>query len=126
MKQLILLTVLSLFFMPLRSQGQNGFDDLKVGKFTYEGKEGEIEIVRTKNRQVEIYNNGKSKLILKIDWINDSTYVLTHIKSINAPGCLEKGDWIRATITSRSGDTYECTYTSNRCGSGKSVFKKLE
>ena len=126
LKQIILLTLLTLVFKPIFSQDQIDFEYFKTGKFTYEGKEGEVEIIRTKNKQIEVYNGGNSKLILKIKWINDSTYVLTHKKSINAPGCLEKGDWIKATILNGSKDQYECSYTSNRCGEGKSIFIKLE
>lgn len=126
MKQLILITLLNLLISPVFSQDQNSFDDLKTGKFAYEGNEGEIEIIRTKKKQIEIFNNGKSKLILKIKWLNDSTYVLTHIKAKNAVGCLQKGDTIKAIILNRNGNRYECSYSSNRCGDGKSVFIKLE
>lgn len=126
MKQLILLTFLTLLVKPVFSQDQIDFESIKTGRFTYEGKEGEVEIIRTKRKQIEIFNEGKSKLILKIKWINDSTYVLTHKKSINNSGCLDKGDWIKAKILKRKKDRYECSYTSNKCGGGKSVFIKLE
>jgi hypothetical protein len=126
MKQLILVTLLSLFLRPVFSQDQNKYEDFKTGKFTYQGKSGVVEIIRTNKKQVEIFNDGKSKLILKINWINDSTYILTLIKKINIHGCLERGDWIKATITNRNGNKYECTYISKNCGGGKSVFVKLE
>lgn len=98
---------------------------LRKGKFTYEGKSGEVTIIRTKNRQEEIFNGGRSKLIMKIKWINNSTYVLTHIKSVNAPGNMKKGDKIFCSIPQCEGDHYTVRYTSVY-GAGQSVFIKLE
>lgn len=104
----------------------SAYKNFKIGKFTYEGREEEVEIIRTNKTQTEIYNGGKSKLILNIEWVNDSTYLLTHKESINASGCLNKGDWIKATIIDTKKDKYTCSYTSNKCGEGKSVFIKLD
>jgi len=109
--------------------GQNTKKELekfRTGKFTYLGQEEDVVIIRTKKQQTETYNQGKSKLILKIEWVNDSTYVLTHQKAIEAPGCLTKGDWIKTIITSQDGNKYTCTYTSNKCGSGEGTIVKLE
>lgn len=126
MKHLYLVPLLTLAF-PAFSQNQTHFDDLKTGKFTYAENEGETEIIRTKRKQTEIYNDGKSKLVMKIRWENDTTYVLTLKREVNAPGCLQKGDWIRTTIVKRSGNRYECSSTSKRCGSlAKIVIIKLE
>jgi hypothetical protein len=126
MKHILLITILGLFLTQGYAQENNSYEKFKTGIFAYEGRVGEVEICRTKKRQTEIYTNGKSKLILKIEWVNDSTYVLTHKKSKNAPGCLDKGDWIKAIIVASDNDTYTCSYTSNKCGEGKSVFIKLE
>ncbi|MFI5204028.1 MAG: hypothetical protein ACHQF2_05980, partial [Flavobacteriales bacterium] len=67
-----------------------------------------------------------SKIVLKIEWLNDSTYVLTVKKLVNAPGCLSKRDWIKTVITSCTDNRWVGTYTSNKCGSGKCVFLKKE
>ena len=72
MKQLLLLILLSLFLRPAFSQEQSKFDDLKTGKFAYENKVGEVEIIRTKRKQIEQFNDGESKLILKIKWVSAS------------------------------------------------------
>ena len=126
MKGLIIAMVCSLFIQPAAAQLASDFHDLKTGKFTYEGKEDDTEIIRAKRRQVEIFNGGKSKLILKIKWMNDSTYILTHKKAINAPGCLQKNDWINVVITRRWGNRFECSCSSENCGQGQIVFVKLE
>lgn len=122
-------TILGLFFCVshcLYSQNSDCLNKIKTGKFTYPGEEGKVEIIRTKKTQTEVYNNGVSKLILKIQWLNDSTYVLTHKKSVNAPGCLEKGDWMKATVFKCEENRYSCEFTSNKCGNGQIVLIKLE
>lgn len=126
MKGLVISLVFALFIQPAVAQHTSDFQDLKTGKFTYVGKEGETEIIRTKRKQVETFNGGKSKLILKIKWMNDSTYILTHKKAINAPGCLQKNDWINVVITRRWGNRFECSCSSENCGQGQIVFVKLD
>lgn len=126
MKRLFLVILLFLTFYPVFSQKQNDFEGFKTGKFAYEGRESEVEIIRTKRKQIEIYNGGQSKLIMAIKWINDSTYVLTLKRSVNVLGCLENGDSIKTTILKRDGDKYFCSFTSNKCGGGSCVFIKLE
>src|SRR5690554_7101380 len=77
-----LFTLLALTFLAGSAFAQEArYDDFKTGTFTYESQEGEVEIIRTKTKQIEIYNDGKSKLITNIKWENDSTYVLTDRKS---------------------------------------------
>ena len=107
-------------------QSDNLYKSFRTGIFTYQNSKTRVKIVRTEDEQIEIYNDGNSKLILGIHWENDSTYVLTHKQAINAPGCLQIGDWIKTTITSAEKNKYSCTYTSNRCGSGESVFIKVK
>ncbi len=122
-----LFTLLALTFLAGSAFAQEArYDDFKTGTFTYESQEGEVEIIRTKTKQIEIYNDGKSKLITNIKWENDSTYVLTHKKAINAEGCLDKGDWIRTKIISRDGNRYEADFVSNKCGRGTAIFIKLK
>jgi len=73
-------------------------------------------IIRTDKLQTEIFNNGQSRLILKIKWTSETTYVLKLKKAINAPGCLKKGDRVTTTIVSCSGDEYVGASTSKKCG----------
>jgi len=126
MKQVIILTLLTMVLLPVFSQEKIDFARFKTGKFTYETKKEQVEIIRTKKKQIEIFNNGMSKVILKIKWINDSTYVLSLKRAINAPGCLKKGDRVVTTILNASEDRYECFFTSKNCGEGRSVIIKLE
>lgn len=127
MKKLTLLALLlTLVSLHVAGQNKNCLESLKSGKFTYEGMEGKIEIIRSNDKQVEIYNNGESKLILKIEWINDHEYILTHLESLNAPGCLEKGDSIKTTVVKCEDNKYYCVFTSNKCGNGSATFIKLE
>lgn len=108
------------------SQNNKNFKDFKTGTFVYKGKEDEVKIIRTKKTQTEIYNDGASKLILDIKWIDDSNFELKMKKIVNAPGCLKLGDWIKVKIISRKDNEFNCEYSSERCGSGKSVFVKIE
>jgi hypothetical protein len=126
MKSNLFVLLLICFSGTAFGQKTNCFKKHVIGKFTYQDRQHESEIIRTRTKQTEIFNFGKSKLILKIKWLNDSTYVLTHQKAINAPGCLDKGDWIKATITNCDETHYTATYTSNKCGNGKSTFIKLQ
>ena len=123
--KLNLITLALLFFINL-TYGQDAqcLEKMKIGKFKYEGKLDGTVIVRTKKKHIEYSNGGKSKLILKVEWKNDSTYVLTHKKSIKDPGCLEKGGQIKVEIISCEGNKYLARYTSDNCGNGESWFIK--
>jgi len=106
------------------SFGQNYqcMNEIRTGEFYYEGLEDSARIVRTINQQIEVFNNGKSKLILNIEWISASTYILIHQEAINAPGCLKKGDTIKCTILNCKDDYYIYTYSTAKCGSGRSIL----
>jgi hypothetical protein len=108
------------------SQEPDCLSKFRTGKFTYEGWEGKIEIIRTKTTQIETYDNGRSKIIMKIKWVGPREYVLTHVKSINAPGCLKEGDTIRAHIISCNSTSFTCEWKANRCGSGTNTFVLLK
>ncbi|SMC81345.1 hypothetical protein [Moheibacter sediminis] len=125
MKYLFLLITLCCFGIG-QSQESNIYSKFKTGKFSYEGNSGKVEIIRTEKKNIEIFNNGKSKLINEIKWINDSTYILTHKKSINASGCLDKGDWVKSTIIKVDGNSYTIKAISNKCGEGQTVIHKTE
>ena len=114
-------------FGNLSGQDSGCLEKFRTGTFQYETGGGEkVIIYRTKRKQTEVFNNGKSKLILKIKWLNDSTYLLIQKKAVNAPGCLKKGDIIKTRVVSCEGERFTCEYSSERCGKGKSVFLKLE
>jgi hypothetical protein len=121
----------ALFFICCLSEAVYSQDSLclknmRTGTFTYEGQEGRVEIIRTRKKQVENYNGGKSKIILRIKWVNDSTYVLTFRRAKNAPGCLKEGDTITTRILECDGNSYYCEYSSRRCGGGRITFVKLD
>jgi uncharacterized protein YxeA len=96
----------------------------KTGTFSYEGKEKEVQIIRTKTQQIEIFNEGKSKAYLKIEWKNDSTYVLTLTKVKNVPNA-QIGQQIETHIVSCEGDRYVCEYTAGAT-KGECVIVKLK
>lgn len=127
MKKSIILSLTFLFLASLAfAQDKVDYSKFRTGTFSYPGQEEDVIITWTKHKQIEVYNGGESKLILKVEWLNDSTYLLTHKKSINAPGCLDKGDWIKTKITQVNGNRYLCESTTNKCGSGELIIVKLE
>ena len=121
---LVSFLVTSVFYS--KAQTKEELQKFHTGTFSYKGMESEVQIIRTKKVQKEIFNKGKSRIIMKIEWLDDSTYVLTVKKIIDSPGCIKKGDKIFATIKSTNGNTYNCAYKSANCGSGETVFIKLE
>ena len=114
-----------LFSLGSFGQDENKFEKFHTGRFTYEGEEGETIVKRSKKRQVEVFNKGKSKLVLKISWTNDSTYVLVLLRSVRASGCLKRRDWIEVTITSCTEEKYTYVSHTNNCGDGGMVMIKL-
>ena len=126
MRPIILTFLFFSFSLTFFSQKKDPYKRFKKGEFAYVGQENAVKIIRTKRKQIEVFGDGKSKLILKIDWTNDSTYVLTHLKSINANGCLKKGEQIITTIINSTADKYTCFYTTKNCGEGRSAIIKLK
>ncbi len=109
------------------AQESNKYEKFKTGTFTYAGDAySGTKIVRTKSKQTEIINNGQAKVIMKIKWINDSTYVLTLVKAVNAPGCLKKGDTITTVITSSTGNQYTFRSETANCGGAEATIVKVE
>lgn len=95
-----------------------------TGRFTYEGEEGKVEIIRTENRQVEIYNNGKSKIILKLKWTGDSSYVLTRIGGENVEkGPLKLGNKIFTHVNKQIGKKYYCSWKAKKLSGGCVIIK---
>ena len=115
-------TILTVLFSSLflsftaSSQSSECLDKIKTGKFKYMASGAVIEVTRTKTKQIETFNNGKSKVISKIKWISDTECILTFEKEINAPGCLKKGDKMKMTILECDGNEYLVSVTSENCG----------
>lgn len=108
------------------SQNTKDYEGFKIGIFQYEANGELIEIKRTKKKHVETYNNGNSKLILKVKWLDESTLLLIYKRSVNAPGCLKKGDWVKVEILKINGDIYTCKVSSEKCGTDKADIIKRE
>lgn len=102
------------------------YQAFRTGTFVYDDYPTEVRVVRTKNRQTEYYNQGQNKMVLKIEWLNDSTYVLTQARKTETPGCLKKGDQILTTITGTYPGGYTYASLSKTCGSSTGKIRKLE
>lgn len=97
---------------------------IKTGKF--KPKHGEAsEMLRTKDTQTDIYNNGKSKIVTSLKWISDNIFNLITDSIINAPGNLKPGDEILVKIVACARTKYLCHYTS-KYGTGTRVYLKVE
>jgi hypothetical protein len=119
---------LLLFCLPLLVHAQDStcIQDFRTGTFTYKEKQEEVEVIRTRSTQIERYNDGDSELVLSIEWPDDSSYVLTLQRSINAPGCLEKGDTIRTQVLSCEKGRMTGRSSSEDCGGQRFVMLKKE
>ncbi len=103
---------------------------IRVGKFKtipHQGREILCEVKRTKNKQIESYNFGKSKIISRIEWISPTRYTLTTLKHINIqPGCDKIGAVATVDIIACDGNSFTYRWTQEGCGTGEGRFKKLE
>jgi hypothetical protein len=126
MKSTLILLVMLTLSLPTFSQQSDCLKAMKTGEFFYPGRKDAAKIIRKKDKQIEIYNNGLSRLVFKLKWANDSTYVLTLKKKINAPGPLKKGDWIKATITSCEDGKSFCKTVSNNGRTWDGYIQKEE
>jgi hypothetical protein len=116
MKQLIFLLFTLIASRQTIAQDTECLKKMRTGNFIYSDQGSQSVIIRTDKLQTEIFNNGQSRLILKIKWTSETTYVLKLKKAINAPGCLKKGYRVTTTIISCSGDEYVGASTSKKCG----------
>ena len=116
MKFIVFIIFSVLTIQQLVAQDTECLKKMRTGNFIYSDQGAQSVIIRTDKLQTEIFNNGQSRLILKIKWTSETTYVLKLKKAINAPGCLKKGDRITTTIISCSGDEYVGASTSKKCG----------
>ena len=126
MRFYLTMTLLIFGSISLHAQNTECLQKMKTGNFKYLDKREGTTIVRRGNKQIEYSKNKKSKLKLKVKWLNDSTYVLTHKKTVRNPGCLEKGTQIKVQIISCDGNKYFAKYESETCGNGESWFLKIK
>jgi hypothetical protein len=101
------------FSLPLVSVGQSDPCLLNFRQGKYELIEKRTDgyyIIRTENEQVEIFNDGDSKVISKINWISNSEYNLITIKLINVPKTWgqKKGVLINVKIIECNEHSYRC------------------
>ncbi|MEL7535364.1 MAG: hypothetical protein AAFN10_29000 [Bacteroidota bacterium] len=103
--------------------------NIRVGKFktiSHQGREILCEIKRSKNKQIESYNFGKTKIISRVKWLSPTRYTLTTLKHVNInPGCDEIGAVATIDIIACDGDYYTYRWTQKGCGSGEGRYKKL-
>ncbi len=114
------------FIIESSAQSPEALKSMRIGKFTYQGEEGKVEIIRTASEQTEIYNDGKSKGVLDISWLSDTEYVLTLKASENASGCIKTGDIIRTKILNCEGNKYYYESSSVTCGQDSNTIIKVE
>ncbi len=110
-KILLIVTIFCVFTLTTKAQVSECAKKMREGKFTYEGREYDVQVIRTKNKQVEIFNNGKSKIISKIHWVSDTEYWLIFKRSKNVKMVnRKKGEIMKVKIISCEGNKYyyEC------------------
>ena len=122
---LLLFTILSFSYSKAQSNSKHVASH-KTGTYAYEGEFSEFRIKRTKNKQIEYSITDKSKqVIMKVQWKSSTEYWLTAKKIKNMPSCIKVGDVIKVQITSGNAKSYQCIYSSEKCGEGSSKFIKL-
>jgi len=99
----------------------------EAGSFVYVGMESEAIIHRTKDMQIEVMNNGQSRVFMKIVWLDDYTYVLIQkkLENMKSGKCSRKNSKITTVITDYTEDTYTCNYDAGKCGQGTISIKKI-
>lgn len=100
----------------------------ETGSFVYVGMEDEALIQRTKDMQIEVMNNGQSRVYMKIVWLDDYSYVLIQkkLENMKAGKCSRKNSKIKTVITEYTEDTYTCNYDAGKCGLGTITIKKIK
>lgn len=129
MIKLVALSLLIFLEVNSFAQETDCLKSMRVGVFTYLGTEADVEIIRTDSLNTEIFNDGEIKYIERIEWLSDSTYVMTQMEVVGAEiGCIKNGDKIWITILTCENDQYTYKWTSENCGSGTGnhTIKKIE
>ena len=127
MKQIVItLTILiSLTIITSYTYNDNDcYEDIRTGKFYFVQDNGDtLFIERTKKKHIETFNNKKSKLVCNIKWTSYNEFTLV-LKSIDEPGCLNKGDKMYVKILECDTQSYKAKITSEDCGSAEVTIMK--
>ncbi len=126
----VLYPILLLLFITSFSFGQDKKEacaaKFKTGKFVYVGNGSDAVITRTKKKQIESWDKGRSKIIMKVKWIGPATYQLKVVKLVNVEGgCVKKGTIITTTITNCMSKQFMFRYKSD-CGDGEAQMRKVD
>src|SRR5687767_9594403 len=70
----------------IHAQPSDCLKSLRRGTFFYVGQHEDCIITRTGTIQKEVWNRGKSIMIMKIKWVSDNEYLLIVKKLINVTG----------------------------------------
>lgn len=125
LKSAILTLVLCLATGLSYAQGNSELRKFRTGKFYYPLIPDASLVVRTKHRQIEYGLKNNAKSVLKIKWLNDSTYVLTLLSTTYDIPCFRKGLKLTTKITSHNGNEYSF-HTSSKCVEFDAVMVKKE
>ncbi len=99
---------------------------LRTGTFIYPKYGNEVIIKRTKTKQIESYDNGKSKIYMSIEWPADDQYVLTFVKIKSEDKGDMKGHKLYVSIISCDNGTYQYHCKSDIYGDSDSSIQKIK
>jgi hypothetical protein len=129
MKLRIFFITFHLFLIHDSVQGQSNscLISARNGEFISED-EGKTpyKVIRDNEKQIDIFNSGKSKIISKITWTNDSFFTLTTIRKVRAPGCDKVGATAYIRITSCSDSIQVYQWSQEGCGTGTTRMRKIK
>jgi hypothetical protein len=99
---------------------------LRTGTFIYPQYGNEVIIRRTKTKQIESFDNGKSKIYMTIEWPSDDLYILTFTKVKGQDKGDMKGHKLYVSITSCNNGIYQYHCKSDIYGDSDSSIKKIK
>lgn len=104
---------LALSFSFVASAQESCKDKLETGYFIADNMP-DYYIYRKKGKQTEFINNGDSKIVSKVVWINDNEYKIVVKKHVNLPDSFSNGvgEYV-FTITECEGDSFTLQTTYN-------------
>lgn len=86
------------------------------GTYRYDGRHDEVEIIRTKDTQIERGKDG-SEIRMKIAWVSDQEYILEVESMRQFPdGCLKTGSRIRVKVEYADARGFTWSANESRCG----------
>ena len=114
----------------LQAQDSNCLENFKTGKFEGISQKDKVDgylIVRKKNKQIETFNHGESKIISKIKWQTDSTFTLKTLKHVNVnDGCDKVGATAYLKIIKCDEDICVMTWKQKGCGTGTATIRRTK